>query len=130
MTLANKKYQLKAEQYYAVSKKMPERVKQIRESRAISKHELSRISGVDRASIVKMEVGITKPSGERHFVRPKTKTLCKIAAALRTTPAYLEYGAYSIIDKNLIELCNILLKLNVTKRKKFINDAILKLQSP
>ena len=128
-TLA-KNYQLKAEQYCAAARKMHLRMKQIRALREVSTYELSSFSGVGRGSIVKLEVGITTQSGKHYYPRPKTETLCKIAAALNTTPSYLEYGAFSIIDNKLIKLCKLLLTLNVTERNKFIDNAIIELKSP
>ena len=121
-TLA-KKYQLKAEKFHT-------RLKNRRELLGFSQDELAKQAGLERGIVVKAECGYTDNKGKRKYPRPKTAAICKIAVALGTTPSYLEYGSYSIVDNDLIELCNLLFRFNVTKRKKFINDAIIKLKYP
>ena len=120
-TLA-KKYQLKAEEFHT-------RLKNRRELLGFSQDELAAQAGLERGIIVKAECGYTDLTGKRKYPRPKTAAICKIAVTLKTTPSYLEYGSYSITDKNLIELCNLLQKLNVTERNKFIDNAIIELNN-
>ena len=121
-TLA-KQYQLRAEEFHT-------RLKNRREKTYYTQDDLADDAGIQRGIIVKAECGYTDNKGIRKYPRPKTAAICKIADVLGTTPAYLEYGSYSIVDENLIELCNVLLKLNVTERNEFIDKAIIKLKSP
>ena len=119
-TLA-KKYQLKAEEY-------PMRFKNKRGAMGFTQDELADIAKVDRGLVVKAEAGYTTPKGIRKHPRMKIDSLTKICEILKTTQPYLEYGAFTIIDDNLIELCNVLLKLNVTERNEFIDNSITELK--
>ena len=121
-TLA-KQYQLKAEEY-------PIRFKNKREAMGFTQDKLAYKAKVDRGLVVKAEKGYTTPKGVRKHPRMEADSLTKICEALKTTQPYLEYGAFTIIDDNLIELCNVLLKRSVTERNEFIDKSIIKLKSP
>ena len=113
-----------AELMFAEYKKSPARLKNRREQLNLTQPELSKRSGVYRESIVKSEVGIKKPDGTRRIYRHGAENMCKIAAALGTTPAYLEYGSISIssFDEDLIALVNRIQKLHFKHRKSIISQ--------
>jgi len=66
------------------------RLRALRKRRDWTQEDLAKHSGVSRAVIARIEAGITK--------QPELKHITKLAAALATTPEYLQYGA-SNVDK-------------------------------
>ena len=92
------------------------RLRALRLKLGLSQYELADITGVDRNTIAKAELGIT--------LQPGKDKLRKLARILKTTPAQLEYGIVELpaLDENLQLLTQRISKLTFSVRNQLIED--------